>query len=882
MANLSRSINILFNGKETITPVVGKIAAALNVLESGIHAINEPLRQATVRMLEFEAAALATAGTVGGFALKKFSDYQFALIDLNKVLDDTEKKTLPAAEEALQSLARVYGESTVGLINNTTAFRRASFTLDESLLLLENSLKLTSAANTDMSTSTENLISILKGFNFTAEASTHIIDSINIISDKYATNAEELGIALAKLSPIAETAGLSFDELVGFVTPVIEVFRDGEESATALRRGLIKVVDDAKPVVKVLDELEIAQRDANGQLRPARDIIFDIAAAFEGASRANQLYIASEIFGNRQTARLLASLRDLNYVLEIESVSAAVTHDYTVRQVQERWDALQVRFKSARETIDQASIALGARLAPAAEAVLDSIENLFDGFRKNLSKGSFQPFFKLIEELGKDLANYIDMIGEALPDILADLDYSKFLEGFERLKFEITGVFQDLEITTPEGLKSFIQDFVDISGNFLAATAGVARGIRTIVSLAEPFIDRFKEMGTSAVFTASNVRFFLGVLDKLGVVKSTAFFNTSLILKIIDHFSDGIEEAKNKITKSTKELVDGSVKQFERLGDEIVIPLERAENSFKAITIDEEIRRINREAVLEATRIKENLFDALDLDTWIKETNASLESNENREAWEAYKRDAVGTATEVTNRLKKEGEFVKTFNDQVIGSTTQTIQDSMGKTSAFLGAFGDEQVEAFEKADAAGTRLSKTLEDSYKPIEEVEPPADEKFKAAQELLREEVRTNASVMQEQYRTLATEIESDSERITTAMQTVNDTFEASTSSLTTLYQTLATQDLDLLTRTQITAQLEAEERRQQEAFELQKELTEAQINLLNKRSQALESGEALITVSGDGLQPHLEAFMWEILSAIQIRASESYNSFLLGLS
>jgi len=45
--------------------------------------------------------------------------------------------------------------------------------------------------------------------------------------------------------------------------------------------------------------------------------------------------------------------------------------------------------------------------------------------------------------------------------------------------------------------------------------------------------------------------------------------------------------------------------------------------------------------------------------------------------------------------------------------------------------------------------------------------------------------------------------------------------------------------------------------------------------------LDRGDALITIDGAGLQPHLEGFMWEILEAIQIRATSEGAEFLLGI-
>ena len=59
-----------------------------------------------------------------------------------------------------------------------------------------------------------------------------------------------------------------------------------------------------------------------------------------------------------------------------------------------------------------------------------------------------------------------------------------------------------------------------------------------------------------------------------------------------------------------------------------------------------------------------------------------------------------------------------------------------------------------------------------------------------------------------------------------------------------------------------------------------LTNAEIDLLKEKKNFLSRGEALITVKGDGLQPHLEAFMWEILKSIQVRATQEGAEFLIG--
>ncbi len=70
--------------------------------------------------------------------------------------------------------------------------------------------------------------------------------------------------------------------------------------------------------------------------------------------------------------------------------------------------------------------------------------------------------------------------------------------------------------------------------------------------------------------------------------------------------------------------------------------------------------------------------------------------------------------------------------------------------------------------------------------------------------------------------------------------------------------------------------------EETLELTRETAAAEIDLMRARQAAYERGDAQVQIDGTGLQPHLEAFMFEILSAIQVRANAEGADFLVGLA
>jgi len=68
--------------------------------------------------------------------------------------------------------------------------------------------------------------------------------------------------------------------------------------------------------------------------------------------------------------------------------------------------------------------------------------------------------------------------------------------------------------------------------------------------------------------------------------------------------------------------------------------------------------------------------------------------------------------------------------------------------------------------------------------------------------------------------------------------------------------------------------------QEAFEIQEKLNDAQLKYLTAHTEKIKSGPPPTSISGDGLELHLEMIMWELFEAIQIRAAnEGLNQLCL---
>ena len=130
----------------------------------------------------------------------------------------------------------------------------------------------------------------------------------------------------------------------------------------------------------------------------------------------------------------------------------------------------------------------------------------------------------------------------------------------------------------------------------------------------------------------------------------------------------------------------------------------------------------------------------------------------------------------------------------------------------------------------------------------------------------------------------QLEADTKRIEATFASINNTVSSTGSLLGSLYGDLINafnSPLGWGALRAVESQIYLENKRRDEALTLQKEMTKATIDEIKARTQSLERGDALIKIDGAGLKPHLEAIMWELLRAIQVRVNKDGLQLLLGI-
>ncbi|MDX1560073.1 MAG: hypothetical protein R3193_14285, partial [Marinobacter sp.] len=126
----------------------------------------------------------------------------------------------------------------------------------------------------------------------------------------------------------------------------------------------------------------------------------------------------------------------------------------------------------------------------------------------------------------------------------------------------------------------------------------------------------------------------------------------------------------------------------------------------------------------------------------------------------------------------------------------------------------------------------------------------------------------------------EVEAGADRVEAIAKTISETFANTGSVITDLFGGF--DDASRSTQIELSKQIREERELREKALQDQSKLTQAEVEYIKEKTRQLARGDALIKVDGAGLQPHLEAFMFEILREIQVRVNADGEEMLLGLN
>jgi TP901 family phage tail tape measure protein len=896
MADVLKEVRIMFEGTDNVSKVIDGLSGKLDSFAGSVKGATQPLADMAAGVLKVETAlaALAAGGLI--LAFNESKKFENATIELQKVIGDEGDKLGEAQQDAI-NLSDTYGVAAHTILSATADWVQAGFNVQESMGLTKAAMDLVIAGNLGASEATEILIATLKGFKAPAEDAVRIVDILNEVSNKYATDVRQLGIGMSELSPIAHLMGFSFEETAGILTPVIEVFRDGGEAANALKTGLLRIVDDRKPVMDALEQIGVSQRDLNGNLKSGKEILYEVAAAFQKLSPEQQIFFAQNLVGIEQAGRMVEVFSNLANVQEVTAVALKASGS-AAQEVALRLQSAEVavnRFIAAAGTL---GVAIGDQFRMAAKEAFDGGTAIEIVLRGMVTSGTFAPVLDLVRDFATQLGIDLKAIAKILPEAFAGVDWTKLTDSMKAVGASIVGLFQaafgDVDLTTVEGLQSAVQKVV----NGIAALSNVTAGI---LQSWEPFVRKIAEAAQKFAEADGSSQTFAGNILGLGQAINAVANNFGILTGALSGISLALEAlALTSIVNTVKGFgglataVGGAVAA---LGPFQAIAVAIGAGWVLDKVLDATVPKWqeNKQAIADTASMLSGASEATG--EWIgasEDVSKSITSQ--KTLWQDLTEAMDAIPETVTTGIETEGaglakdeidEILKVAaslgTKRVITVAAEADTNSINKVKNIIWETLPDGRLIFIQTDYDTARLASTADAIEKAVPK-EKEMEIRLKGDIDIEIARIKAQADTLQTAFEWKAkvdiAETEAFFKTMSTQSQSIADMFANTGDTLTGLAAAFA--DVGGLARLDIFELMEEESRRRDTLLAEQSKLTAAQIKYLEARAKAMTAGQGIVTISAEGLQPELELVLQKIVQLTQIKANEEGLNFLLGMA
>lgn len=941
--DLERIIKIVFKGDNETDKAFKSVERNIGNMAGSVEKATAPIADLSTNLAKAEAALLALGVAGLAYSIKQFADFEDVMLKVKGVIgaNNEEYELLTSLTKELGAQTRFTAkEAAQGL----EFLALAGLSVQDAYEALPNVLQLAQASALDLGQTADIVTNIMAGYGIETENLAKTNDVLTATFTNSNTSLDQLGAAFKFVGPVAKSLGLNIEETASLLGVLGNAGYQAEMGGTALRNILLALVAPMGNTGKLMKELGVNTeelgidfassanalkslgvnvKDSAGNIKPFTEIIVELEAGLSKIpDPADRTATLIEIFGKRggpQMAALLEQGVDAIDGLEKKINSLGGITKSVADEMESGMGGSLRAFKSAFEAT---TLEIGESVSKSAGSALGGVTEIFRAFVSEIDSGTFDPVFNSINKAFAELENTTKTIAKNLPEALKGVKFDGAIDAMEDLGRRATKAIEsilggEVDLSTAKGLEKAIQRFVDLFEGLTRFTEGFLEGF-------DPVLKAIGQFGTMAAESAEKGK-ALGEIGGLFKTFNTAANAVDSLNKALWAFVavTGVKGAVSGINSAlgllpgTIASVIGSAAQKVGLAGLILA----ADEAYGRLV---RLAGFNYTTILDRTKaLQEPIQNIVDVftgkrDWWTGELIEEVETFQNK----------VVIAVDSIEELRKQGKEpisldadTKTLEEKLtdLGYDLEKISEEklvqikaaadITEAQILLGGLENktynaeidvklkepEKLEYFEEIDGklirfeidADTTIAATkIEDTKK---EAETPLElriEMEKADLERDLANIKANAEIVQSSMEWKAkmdiAEVEANASKVESIMSSVGESVSSAGDVLGSIFGNVGDLKDAGFWNMDIKSWIREQTDIQKRGLELQESMAEVEKRYMEEKIKTMERGDALIKIDGDGLQPHLEAFMWEILSAIQVRVAEEGLDMLLGAS
>ncbi len=566
---------------------------ALQVKSSGslytgfFNGLKSGIKDAFENILRYQLAYKVIDQVISGFKsmVNAVADLDKKLTEFNKVADLTSDKLLEFSDKAFDAADEV-GRTGSDMIEAATEFKRAGFSLEDSLDMGKSALLMTNVADgiTQTSDAASTLIAVLKGFNINESDIVTIVDKMNSVSNQSPVGFDNLADGLERVSGTMNQAGNSIDETIGLLTGGYAQLRNMEKVST----GLITISQRLRAIDEDGDEIDglsaelsesfgkigVAIEDSNGDLRSTYDILSDYAKIYPQLTSEQKQYYAELASGKRQVNvfnAIVQQMADVDKAIEQskDSLGSAANENEIYRQSVE---GLQNELKNEFQSVSKKVISSDwiKDVLSGATDLLKVFENIIE--QDTIVSSSIGVLAEGFKDLSKSLKDITGNDGVAKL-IKLFITYKTITKGVDI--FNLVKGKKDNFVTTSNLMKTFFESAVSgslkVEDGFLKvgeAADVLSDGVSNVVAKEGSAVDTIKKLTTSITGLGTSLKnlvlahpYLLAITAALGTM-----YGAYKLVNEVQDWADGTT-AVNKYNKSIEKSEENVSKNSDSISE---------------------------------------------------------------------------------------------------------------------------------------------------------------------------------------------------------------------------------------------------------------------------------------------------------------------------
>lgn len=410
---------------------------------------------------------------------------------------------------------------------------------------LASTMQLASAGNIQLSDSANTVVRAMGAFHLSASDTESAVNALAGSANASSADVSDISMALSQASAQAYSAGWSIQDTTAAIAELADSGIKGSDAGTSLKTMLQSLQAPSDTAAKVIEQLGLQVRDANGNMRPATEIVGELQSKLGGLSSAQRDAALQTIFGSDASR---AALVLMNGGVSTYQKYTEATNDQTAaqRMADAQMGSSQKAIENMKGAIETAAISLGGALSPAVAHAADVVGDLASDFA-NLSDGQkdtiikFALFAAAIGPVAKGISSVSDFAKTA-SDAINKLggENTKLISASNLAKGAVAGLaIAGIAILASELIKA--KDRYD---NFNKATLGMEDAANKSSSSLQLQSSNITTLGSSAKQAAFDLDSFLksqaGYVDAINSTNTSAQANITQLSQakaVIDEYA---------------------------------------------------------------------------------------------------------------------------------------------------------------------------------------------------------------------------------------------------------------------------------------------------------------------------------------------------------